>query len=159
MDPPWSIRIHHWDCQFRYHSLASGCTHGIWCDTLPRRALWSTRIHQVDPPWSIRIHHWDCQFRYHSLAGGCTHGIWCDTLPHRGLCHCLMPDYARRCRTSTLIMVPINFCRNSDPFKKILAKNVWNSITPISWVLLNIKHYNFKPIYKFSKFGTKVSPP
>ena len=29
-----------------------------------------------------------------------------------------LPDYARRCRTSTLIMVPINFWRNSDPFKK-----------------------------------------
>ena len=26
-----------------------------------------------------------------------------------GICHCLMPDYARRCQTSTLIMVPINF--------------------------------------------------
>ena len=27
-------------------------------------------------------------------------------------------DYACQCRTSTLIMVPINFWRNSDPFKK-----------------------------------------
>ena len=39
-------------------------------------------------------------------------------LTRRGLCHCLMPDYARRSRTSTLIMVPIKFWRNSDPFKK-----------------------------------------
>ena len=37
-------------------------------------------------------------------------------LTRRGLCNCLIPDYARRCRTSTLIMVPINFWRNSDPF-------------------------------------------
>ena len=29
-----------------------------------------------------------------------------------------MPNYAHRCRTSTLIIVPINFWRNSDPFKK-----------------------------------------
>ena len=36
----------------------------------------------------------------------------------RGLYHCLMPDYAWRCWTSTLIMVPINFWQNSDPFKK-----------------------------------------
>ena len=45
-------------------------------------------------------------------------GLWCDTSPRRGLFHCLMPDYARRCRTSTLIMVPINFWQNSDPLKK-----------------------------------------
>ena len=31
-------------------------------------------------------------------------GIWCDTSPRRGLCHSLMPDYACRCPTSTLIM-------------------------------------------------------
>ena len=34
----------------------------------------------------------------------------------------LMPDYAHRYRTSTLIMVPINFWRNSDQFKK---KNIF----------------------------------
>ena len=34
------------------------------------------------------------------------------------LYQCLMPDYAHRCRTSTLMMVPINFWRNSDPLKK-----------------------------------------
>ena len=45
-------------------------------------------------------------------------GLWCDNTPHRGLFHCLMPEYARRCQTSTLIRVPINFWRNSDPFKK-----------------------------------------
>ena len=39
-------------------------------------------------------------------------------LARRGLYYCLMPDCAWRCRTSTLIMVPINFWRNSDPFKK-----------------------------------------
>ena len=39
-------------------------------------------------------------------------------LSHRCLCQCFMPDYAWRCRTSTLIMVPINFWRNSDTFKK-----------------------------------------
>ena len=44
--------------------------------------------------------------------------LLCDTSPRRGLCNCLMPNYARRCRNSTLIMVPINFWRNSDPFKK-----------------------------------------
>ena len=39
-------------------------------------------------------------------------------LTHRGLYHCLMPDYVWRCQTSTLIMVPIIFWQNSDPFKK-----------------------------------------
>ena len=34
------------------------------------------------------------------------------------LYHCLMLDYERRCRISTLIMVPISFWRNSDLFKK-----------------------------------------
>ena len=52
------------------------------------------------------------------ISGGGHTGLWCDTSPRRGLCHCLMPDYALRCRTSTMIMVPINFWRNSDPFKK-----------------------------------------
>ena len=36
----------------------------------------------------------------------------------RVLHQCLMPSYACRFRTSTLIMVPINFWRDSDPFKK-----------------------------------------
>ena len=39
-------------------------------------------------------------------------------LAHRGLYRFLMPDYSHRCRTSTLIMIPINFWWNSDPFKK-----------------------------------------
>ena len=43
-------------------------------------------------------------------------GLWCDTSTCRGLCHCLLPDYAQRCQTSTLIMVPIKFWQNSDPF-------------------------------------------
>ena len=38
-------------------------------------------------------------------------------LTRRGLYQCLMLDYAHRCRTSTLIMVSINFWQNSDPFK------------------------------------------
>ena len=48
----------------------------------------------------------------------CNTNPWCDTSPRMGHCHCLMPDYAHKCRTSTLKMVPINFWRNSDPFKK-----------------------------------------
>ena len=36
----------------------------------------------------------------------------------RGLYKCLMPDYACRCQTNTLIMVPINFWRNYDTFIK-----------------------------------------
>ena len=41
-------------------------------------------------------------------------------IPHltcSGLYQCFMLDYAQKCRTSTLIMVPINFWRNFDPFK------------------------------------------
>ena len=44
--------------------------------------------------------------------------LLCDTSPRRGLCNCLMPDYACRCRSCILIMVPINFWRNSNPFRK-----------------------------------------
>ena len=62
-----------------------------------------------------------CQPMKGGERGGHT-GLWCDTSPRKGLCHCLMPDYTRRCRTSPLIMVPINFWRNSDPFKK---KNIF----------------------------------
>ena len=43
-------------------------------------------------------------------------------LTRRGLYPCLMSDYAHRCRTSTLIMIPINFWRNSDHLKK---KNIF----------------------------------
>ena len=49
----------------------------------------------------------------------------------RGLYHCLMPDYARRCRTSALIMVPVNFWRNSDPLK----------IKHIAQKLTKLKHF------------------
>ena len=54
--------------------------------------------------------------KYHK--GGRHTWLWCDTSPHRVLCHCLMPNYERRCRISTLIMIPINFWRNSDPLKE-----------------------------------------
>ena len=47
-----------------------------------------------------------------------THWVLMWHLTHRGLYQCLIPDYAQRCRTSTLMMVPINFWRNSDPFEK-----------------------------------------
>ena len=58
-----------------------------------------------------------------SIAGACRRrgehtGLLCDTLPRRGLFQCLMLDYACRGRLSTLIMVPINFGQNSNPFKK-----------------------------------------
>ena len=89
---------------------------------------------------------------YH--GGGHT-GLWGDTSPRRGLCHCLKPDYAHKCRTSTLIMVPINYWQNSDPFKKkhFLAQkftklehflkclkysvvNLWNKLG-LSWAKLS----------------------
>ena len=60
----------------------------IWT---PDPFLWSP----APPPWALMWH-----------------------FARRGLYHCLMPDYTHRCRTSTLIMVPINFWRNSDLFKK-----------------------------------------
>ena len=100
-------------------------------------------------------------------------------LTRSGLYHCLMPYYAQRCQTSTLIMVPINFWRNSDPFKRkqhfssskidrVFDKSLKNfhskslkygrkmfeTVSYLSWVLLNIKHHNFKSIFKFCKFGT-----
>ena len=62
---------------------------------------------------------WLSQFIYYLIIlGGGAHWVLMWHLTRRGLYHCLMPDYAWRCRTSTLIMVPINFWRNSDPFKK-----------------------------------------
>ena len=36
---------------------------------------------------------------------------------HRGLYQCLMPAFARSCRTSTLIMEPFKFLWNSEEFK------------------------------------------
>ena len=56
-------------------------------------------------------------FYKHVWRGG-AHWALMWHLNRSDLCQCLMPDYAQRCRTSTLIMVPINFWRNSDPFKK-----------------------------------------
>ena len=50
-------------------------------------------------------------------VGGHT-GLWSDASPRRGLCQSFMLEYAHRCRTSTVIIVPINFWQNSDPFKK-----------------------------------------
>ena len=44
-------------------------------------------------------------------------GLWCDTSPRRGVYQCLMQDYACRCRTRALIMVPINFWQHSDQIK------------------------------------------
>ena len=44
------------------------------------------------------------------------------TLWQKWLCLYPMPHYGRGCRISTLIMVPINFWRNSDLFKK---KNIF----------------------------------
>ena len=49
--------------------------------------------------------------------GGGHSGLLCDTSSKR-VCLYLMPHYGRGCRISTLIMVPINFWRNSDLFKK-----------------------------------------
>ena len=43
---------------------------------------------------------------------------YCET-PCSGLDQCLKQDYLIRCRAGTLIMVPINFWCNFDPFKKI----------------------------------------
>ena len=71
------------------------------------------------------INHHRCNFKdkysifcFQNWHLGGAHWVLMWHLTRRGLCQCLMPDYARRCRTSTLIMVPINFWRNSDPFKK-----------------------------------------
>ena len=44
-------------------------------------------------------------------------GLWCDT-SWKLVCLYPMPHYARGCRISTLIMVAINFWRNSDLSKK-----------------------------------------
>ena len=44
-------------------------------------------------------------------------GLRCDT-SSKWVCLYPMPHYGRGCRISTLIMVPINFWRNSDLFKK-----------------------------------------
>ena len=49
--------------------------------------------------------------------GGGAHWALMWHLARRVLYHCLMPDYAWRCRTSTLIMIPIDIWRNSDLFK------------------------------------------
>ena len=49
--------------------------------------------------------------------GGGHSGLWWDT-SWKLVCLYPMPHYARGCRISTLIMVPINFWRNSDLFKK-----------------------------------------
>ena len=54
-----------------------------------------------------------------------THWVLMWHLTRRGLYNCFMPDYARRCRISPLIMVPINFWQTSDPFKK--RKNIFLS--------------------------------
>ena len=71
-------------------------------------------------------------FRHGSPPTHTQTGLWCDTSPHRGLCQRLILDYAHRYRTSTLIMVPINFWQNSDPFKSIFCKSLKVSIANLS---------------------------
>ena len=36
---------------------------------------------------------------------------------------------------------------------------MFETVSHLSWVLFNIKCHDFEPIFKFSKFGTKVLPP
>ena len=65
-------------------------------------------------------------------------------------------------------MVPINFWRNSDPFKKknIFLAQIFNgkslkygpkqfvTVPLLSWMFLSINHNDFEPIFKFSLFVT-----
>ena len=69
----------------------------------------------------------------------------------KDLYHCLMPDYAWRYRTSTLIMAPINFWWNSDPFKK---KNIFlaQKLTELEHFLQISKIFNSKSL----KYGPKI---
>ena len=80
---------------------------------------------------------------YFYMVGGHS-GLWCDT-SSKWVCLYPMPHYGRGCRISTLIMVPINFWRNSDLFKKkniflaqkltileLFKENLWNFSKKIS---------------------------
>ena len=68
-------------------------------------------------------------------------GLWCDT-SSKWVCLFPMPHYSRRCRISTLIMVPINFWRNSDLFKK---KNIF-----LAQKLIKLEHFK-ENLWKYSK--------
>ena len=82
--------------------------------------LWWRYLNSYKYQYRYWKNYWYCyQHKKLSAIGGGGHtGLWCDCSPCRGLCHCLMQDYASRCRTSTMIMVTINFWWNSDPVKK-----------------------------------------
>ena len=69
--------------------------------------------------------------KYFELWGGHS-GLLCDTSWKLG-CLYPMPHYAIGCRISSLIMVPINFWRNSDLFKK---KKVF-----LAQILTEIEHF------------------
>ena len=71
-------------------------------------------------------------------------GLWCDT-SWKLVCLYPMPHYAIGCRISTLIMVPINFWRNSDLFKK---KNVF-----LAQKLTKLEHFK----ENLSNFSKKIS--
>ena len=98
-----------------------------------------------------------------------------------------MPHYGRGCRISTLIMVPINFWRNSDLFKKkniflaqkltileLFKENLWKFSKKISqtqnknlWnlfgatlMILSIKLNNFGSTWLWNDlFGSKCHIP
>ena len=65
--------------------------------------------------------------------GGGAHWVLMWHLTRRSLYQCLMPYYAHRCQTSTLITVQINFWQNSDPFSK---KEHFSS-----WKLTELEHF------------------
>ena len=67
-------------------------------------------------------------------------------LTRKSLYQYLMPDYARRCQTSTLILVAINFWRNSDQIKKKTLTELENNRE-----CLNI---GAVPTYKRHNIGT-----
>ena len=115
-----SLLVHH-------HSLISYSTCALHWRTFGFILWYTSNIFiqiqaQLGVPQSEIKVELGCQIiNFATLIGG-TH--WALNLWHltcRGLYQCSIPDYARRCRTSTLITIPINFWRNSDPFteKKI----------------------------------------
>ena len=71
-------------------------------------------------------------------------GLWCDA-SSKLVCLYSMPHYAHGCRISTLIMVPINFWRNSDLFKK--------KIVFLAQKLTKLDHFK----ENLSSFSKKIS--